>query len=739
MSFLGNLFKGVRRSSADILVDEFVRLQAEGDGLTPASYIAQFPEHAIELVAAFKKRGFRVATPASELQPEPTPEVDTGPQRPSWKIPEESQSLTSLAGKTFAGYQLDEQIGVGGMARVYKAWDPQHDRFIAVKTLQSVAEITADQMRRLQREGTVHSGFHHRNIVEVYDAGIVNDIPFLAMEYIETGRNLHSVLEQNQGGLPPRQAAELLMNLAEALAYSHARGVIHRDVKPANVMMIGETPKLTDFGLAFVQDDLRSRISRTNEMVGTLAFMAPEQMHGDKNPTPAWDIYALGAMMYEMLTGALPFTAGSPPELAQLVFHEDPQPPTRLVPDLNRDLEDVCIKCMEKTPAKRYASAGDFADDLGRFLRGRKVTAPRVHWRIRRFRRLVRTRGGLVVAMIITALALAGAGAAVVGARTERALADLREGKARPSDAAGWPISLLRKAARHDDPANRIVALAPLAKHGDKGFAVLVGMVDDPNPDVRAHLASSLVVHSHPAVAIICRGLLQDPSPMVVAAAIRLSDGIDDPSLTPLLEQVAFTQNKVARRFAVLTLMSKLGGKAEGFSARYLQCPGLSRRMELLERMERSQTPPPMAVLIDRLEHTVHDSEREAVRRCLVLFTDVDHGNEVEAWRQWWEYTRREWQARPTLVVYWAAATSQLRRNDILWKVNEKEPPYDARKAVGANTHTVIRGETLFTIHQDVGRYRARLFLVGTIHGLPVGRDAVRKRMAAALAEPVVQ
>lgn len=302
---------------------------------------------------------------------------------------------------TVAGYELLGELGRGGMGLVYKAVETRLKRTVALKTLRPGADPA--ERTRLKREAEAAAGLAHPNVVPIY--AVFEDGPrlYLAMEYLSGG----TLAEKIRGEpLPAGEAAALLEPLARAVAYAHANGVVHRDLKPQNVLLAADgTPKVADFGLAKRDGD--DDLTRTGVIAGSPAYMAPEQASGSKAVGAAADVWSLGAMLYELLAGRPPFRGASTLDTLDLVRTADPVPPSRLVPRLPKDLETVCLKCLEKEPANRYASADALVDDLARFRRGEPVTARPVG----RFSRGLRWAGrnkALTALLVTLAAALIG-------------------------------------------------------------------------------------------------------------------------------------------------------------------------------------------------------------------------------------------------------------------------------------------------------------------------------------------
>jgi tetratricopeptide (TPR) repeat protein len=278
------------------------------------------------------------------------------------------------------------------------------DRIVALKMLFDTDPLDPVQLARFRAEAEAVARLRHPNIIQVYEVGEHNGRPFFSMEYAEGGS-----LAQRLAGAPPsaREAAALLEVLARAVHAAHEAGIVHRDLKPANVLLTADgTPKVADFGLA-KRLDVDGGHTRSEQLLGTPGYMAPEQaLCQHRRVGPAADVYALGAILYEVLTGRPPFRADTPFDTALLVVTEEPVPPRRLQPKLPVDLETVCLKCLRKEPGGRYASALDLAEDLRRFLAGEPIRArPVPAWeRALKWARRHPSSAGLAGAVVLAAL-----------------------------------------------------------------------------------------------------------------------------------------------------------------------------------------------------------------------------------------------------------------------------------------------------------------------------------------------
>jgi len=280
-------------------------------------------------------------------------------------------AAASLAG-AMPNYEILEQIGRGGMGVVYKARQIKLNRLVALKMILGGANAGADELQRFRTEAEVVAQIQHPNIVQIYEVGEQDGRPYFSLEYV-AGGTLASLMQGKP--LEPAAAAQLIRQLARAIQAAHQRGIIHRDLKPANVLMTPEgTPKITDFGLAKDLSDIGQ--TRTGAILGTPSYMAPEQALGKtKDLGPATDVYALGAILYQLLTGLAPFRAESALRVLRLVEKEEPVPPRRLEAQVPRDLETICLKCLEKNPKRRYPSGEALAQELDRFLAGEPILA----------------------------------------------------------------------------------------------------------------------------------------------------------------------------------------------------------------------------------------------------------------------------------------------------------------------------------------------------------------------------
>jgi serine/threonine-protein kinase len=271
------------------------------------------------------------------------------------------------------GYEIVGEIARGGMGVVYKARQRGLNRWTALKMILAGAHAGEQQRARFHTEAEAVALLQHPNIVQIYEVGEHDGLPYFSLELVDGGSLDRKIHRQAQ---PPREAARVVEILADAMDYAHAHAIIHRDLKPANVLLTTDGQlKITDFGLAKRLEGDSSQ-TKSGTVMGTPSYMAPEQAKGDTHGVgPLADVYALGAMLYELLTGRPPFQAATAMETMLQVTRDEPLPPTQLAMQVPRDLETVCLKCLQKEAHKRYASAGALAEDLRRFLAGEPVMA----------------------------------------------------------------------------------------------------------------------------------------------------------------------------------------------------------------------------------------------------------------------------------------------------------------------------------------------------------------------------
>ena len=276
----------------------------------------------------------------------------------------------------FGDYEIIREIARGGMGVVFQARQVSLNRPVALKMILAGQLADDTDVKRFYTEAEAAANLDHPGIVPIFEVGQHEGQHYFSMGFVE-GQSLSQRLAE--GPLPAREAAELIRRVSEAIEYAHQRGVIHRDLKPANILLDQNgNPRVTDFGLAKkVEGD--SGLTGSGQIMGTPSYMPPEQAGGGRGEVgPAADVYALGATLYALVTGRPPFQAATAMDTVIQVISDEPVPPRRLNASVPLDLETICLKCLEKEPGKRYASASNLADDLGRYLAGEPILARRV-------------------------------------------------------------------------------------------------------------------------------------------------------------------------------------------------------------------------------------------------------------------------------------------------------------------------------------------------------------------------
>ena len=313
--------------------------------------------------------------------PESPVDASTGPDPTVGVVPDADYTrgigttleLSARAGPAISGYEIMGELGRGGMGVVYRARQVRLNRPCAIKMILGGAHASPEAATRFLAEAEAVARLQHANIVQIHHIGEVDGLPYFELEYVDGGS-----LDRQLDGTPwpARRAIELIEAVARGVAEAHRQGIVHRDLKPANILMAADgTPRITDFGLAkSLASD--SGLTRTDSIMGSPGYMAPEQAEGrTKRVGPPADVYALGAILYELLTGRPPFVGATVLETLEQVRTTEPVAPSRLVPHLPRDVETIALKCLHKDPVKRYESATALAEDLRRYLGGESILA----------------------------------------------------------------------------------------------------------------------------------------------------------------------------------------------------------------------------------------------------------------------------------------------------------------------------------------------------------------------------
>jgi WD40 repeat protein/serine/threonine protein kinase len=364
-------------SVLDLVYGEFLLREELGERPDPADYLRRFPAQAAALQLQVELH--RAIGPQAAHTVRAILSLRRAATLPGTAQPGAARE-DAAAWPTVPGYQVEGVLGRGGIGVVYQAFHLGLKRRVALKLLRAGDAADPDQLARFRREAEAVAQLHHPHIVQIYEVGEHRGRPYCALEYVEGGS-----LDKRLAGTPQpaRLAAQIVATLARAMHAAHQRNIVHRDLKPANVLLSGGaetplsecTPKVSDFGLA-KRLDVPLGQTQTGVVMGTPSYMPPEQARGQgKAVGPAADVYALGAILYEVLTGRPPFQGADMLDTLQQVVAQDPVPPRALQPKVPRDLETICLTCLQKEPGKRYASAAALAEDLERFGRGEPICA----------------------------------------------------------------------------------------------------------------------------------------------------------------------------------------------------------------------------------------------------------------------------------------------------------------------------------------------------------------------------
>lgn len=369
--------------------------------------------------------------------------------------------------RSFGDYDLLAEVARGGMGVIYKARQRSLTRIVALKVLSSGEFASPEYVQRFRAEATAAARLQHPNIVAIHEVGEHDGVRYFTMDFVE-GPNLGQLMAGRT--LPPERAAAYLKTIAEAIQHAHQQGILHRDLKPSNVLIdpFGE-PRVTDFGLA-KEITGNSDLTMTGQVLGTPGYLPPEQADATLGPlTPAADVYSLGAILYYMLTARAPFVAGSMQEMLRQVLADDPVAPRLLNPEVPRELETICLKCLDRDPARRYQSAAQLAEDLRRFLAHEPIVAQPVS-SVGRFTRWCRRRPALAAAWLLAVTLAVGSTVAAFWIAQARTEAETSLTKVRAAEATGRErlrAAMLAeaRAVRHTTvPGRRTQTLAALGE-----------------------------------------------------------------------------------------------------------------------------------------------------------------------------------------------------------------------------------------------------------------------------------
>ena len=393
-----------REARIDSAIAEYLIARQDGGRFNQSEWLAKHVDLATEL-GNFLKDEEQIGGILVPLKSASHDTVTQSPHRDRIESGPQISSPLSLPA-TIGDYELLEEIAHGGMGIVFKARQKRLNRIVAMKMVLGSRLASPKDIERFQREAEAAAGLDHPNIVPIYEVGIIDGLPFFSMKLIENGS-----LQQCKTRYlaDPRSAAKLLAKAARGSPRAHQQGILHRDLKPSNILIDEKgDPHVVDFGLAKrIEDsaDPRGDNTLSGAIIGSPSYMAPEQARGQsKQLTTAADVYGLGAILYDLLAGQPPFRAESATETLLLVIYEEPEAPSRLRPNVPRDLETICLKCLAKEPSKRYPSTHEFAQDLERWLNGEPVQARSVG-RVERVTKWARRRPTAAALVIVSCLA----------------------------------------------------------------------------------------------------------------------------------------------------------------------------------------------------------------------------------------------------------------------------------------------------------------------------------------------
>jgi WD40 repeat protein len=384
-----------REQRVDEAIAAYLEAERTGKPLDQKEWLARHPELATELESflADRKCFTELAAPLAPRTPSPA-------EMPTLAPGETSEPPPGTTLRYFGDYELLEEIARGGMGVVYKARQVSLNRLVALKMILAGQLAGPDDVRRFQTEAEAAANLDHPNIVPIYEVGEHEGQHYFSMKLIDGG-SLTQAISSQPSAISQKEAARLIAAVARAVHYAHQRGILHRDLKPGNILLASVPasggrkppdgreqsgglrpplaeciPFVTDFGLAKrIEGD--SKLTRSGAIVGTPSYMAPEQARGEKGLSVAADVYSLGAILYELLTGRPPFQAATPLDTVLQVLDKEPERPRLLAPQIDRDLETICLKCLDKDPKRRYESAAGLAHDLEHWLAGETITARR--------------------------------------------------------------------------------------------------------------------------------------------------------------------------------------------------------------------------------------------------------------------------------------------------------------------------------------------------------------------------
>jgi WD40 repeat protein/tRNA A-37 threonylcarbamoyl transferase component Bud32 len=482
------------------VIAEFLDAERAGRAPDRATLLAAYPDLADALRSFFADRECfaRLAEPLAAAAPTMPPPPGAVAGDPTLAPGETPPPAPGAQVRYFGDYELLEEIARGGMGVVYRARQVSLNRVVALKMILAGQLASEQDVRRFKAEAEAAANLDHANIVPIYEVGEHEGQHYFSMKLVEGGSLAQAVSDQ-QSAVGQKEAAQLVATVARAVHYAHQRGILHRDLKPGNILLERRTgslacppggrdrqgglsydpvPHITDFGLAKKVEG-GAALTQSGAVVGTPSYMAPEQARGDKGLTTAADTYSLGAILYECLTGRPPFRAATPLDTMMQALEREPDAPRKLNPHVNRDLETICLKCLAKEPARRYPSAEALADDLERWLRGEPIQARRTStWErtVKWARRRPAVAALLLLVLLSTAAGLTGV--LLQWQRAETARGEAEEKAAAEAQARGQAVLAGQREAaeRRRAEGMQLAAQSELTRPTNPGLALLLAI-----------------------------------------------------------------------------------------------------------------------------------------------------------------------------------------------------------------------------------------------------------------------
>ena len=596
-----------------------------------------------------------------------------------------------LSGR-FGRYRIVKFLGEGGMGDAYVAHDTVADRRVALKRLKPGSHGMTQE--RFLQEVRATARLDHPGIVKIFDAGIEDAQPFYTMEFID-GESLEH-LAGREKKLAPRPAVGIIKQAADALAHAHQRRIVHRDVKPANILINAQgAVKLADFGLAKRLDEKAAQLTHSGDIVGTPAYMSPEQAAGRGDSLDGRsDIYSLGCVLYRLLTGRVPFQADTAVALLKKILDENPLDPHRLNNDVPPDVAAMCLKAMEKQPKHRYATAAEFADDLGRFLNGLSVRARPVG-PLRKLTRYVlrnRKRVAVLVAIIVACVGILAYMAAAFSYHDRLSVLREQEGGP-PAQDRDYAVSFLLSAVAERNAETRIAALTALARRTDsRAPEALVNAANDANVAVRLHVVDLAPKLPRDQATRLLSQLTADTDGFVRAKALAQAATMNVAVHTQSIVENIQHRNPLVRASARRALAHTIPPEqVERELVRLLTAEATPNivKAEILRAMTRGMLPPTLLAALDLLKSadpTVQTAAAALLKRCTGQLFGRDH----KQWQTWLEPRRAELRVACVGLVV-VSDNPTLREEDVIVSVGGKPCAPASFHPAPAGTMEIIR------------------------------------------------